>query len=77
MAETEIDPTVERVARALCQADGKDPDATYQTRKMICVRLPNGFEQRPEELPNWTTNVEEARRFVAAFNAMNDRGGNT
>ena len=68
----QIDPTVERVARAICEADGQNPDATFQTYKMVTVEVPNGFAVKPEELPMWHKHVDAARRFVAAYRAIVD-----
>lgn len=59
---------VERVARALCQADGKDPDA-LSLGKMVSERPGSAFVRRQETFPSWKNYEEEARRFIRAFDA--------
>ena len=53
---------VEQVARAICAADGKDPDER--------VRTSHTGEAEPERPPNWHRYRDEARRIVAAFEAL-------
>jgi len=52
---------VERVARAICKADGEDPDHMLQT----------GTESEPEQKQkrNWTNYERQARLFLAALDA--------
>jgi hypothetical protein len=62
---------VEKVARALCYADGSNPDARHSTGQMETVRTsPNCLETREITVPLWHTHVAEARRLVAAFEAL-------
>jgi hypothetical protein len=63
------DPRVERVARALCQADGKDPDKDITTGRMEVVRTHNTATQREVTEPQWKGYEPEAVRFLAAFDA--------
>ena len=60
---------IERVARALCAADGHDPEErVYVGSETIGT---DGADHYREVLaPAWTTYVGEARRFVAAMRAM-------
>jgi hypothetical protein len=50
---------VERVARAICKADGEDPDHMMQP----------GTESEPEQKQkrNWTNYERQARLFLAAL----------
>jgi hypothetical protein len=52
---------VERVARAMCKADGEDPDHMMQS----------GTESEPEQKQkrNWTNYERQARLFLAALDA--------
>lgn len=56
-----------RVARALCIADGRDPDGTV---------ISKAVEDAPTELgtlaesPAWTSYAGEARRIIAAMVAL-------
>ena len=65
----ENDPRIERVARALCQADHKDPDAEHETRER---ETSNPMELAQKRIPNWRRYeyVKEATKFVAAFDAL-------
>ena len=60
---------IERVARALCAADGHDPEEpVYVGSETIEA---DGVEHYREVVaPAWTTYTGEARRFVAAMRAM-------
>jgi hypothetical protein len=51
---------VEEVARALCRAAGKDPDAMQI--------------DRPKEIPQWQLYELEARKLIAAFEVMAKKG---
>lgn len=53
---------IEQVARAICAADGRDPDEQMRTD-------PIG-EAGPERPPQWHRYRDEARRIVAAFEAL-------
>lgn len=55
---------VKRVARALCQADGNDPNAQVPTGRMVLTG-----ERGPEFDFAWTDYQKEARRFIAALDA--------
>ena len=55
---------VERVARALCKADGKDPNARVPTGRMVITG-----ECGSEFYFLWTDYEKEARRFIAALDA--------
>ena len=55
---------IERVARALCKADGNDPNARVPTGRMV----PTG-ERGPDFYFAWTDYEKEARRFLAAIDA--------
>jgi alkylhydroperoxidase/carboxymuconolactone decarboxylase family protein YurZ len=65
---------VERVARAICLAEGLDPDADWRERESstLAMALPQGKEQR------WRTYVRQALAAIAAMGAatadMQDAG---
>jgi predicted nucleotidyltransferase len=64
------DDRVERVARAMSKADGKDPDRQEPTGRMETVRLSaNSVEQREATIKAWRAYEKEARRFIAALDA--------
>jgi hypothetical protein len=65
------DPRIERVARALCQADHKDPDAEHETRER---ETSNPMELAHKRIPNWQGfgYVKEATKFVAAYDALHE-----
>jgi hypothetical protein len=67
----ESDPRIERVARAICQAEGEDPDAEHLTHENETTRVGGAFERRQRSIPNWQDYVKEATKFVAAFDALN------
>lgn len=54
---------IERVARALCVADGLDPDADWRRsdQSMLAVAIPEGEEQR------WRTYASYARAAISAL----------
>ena len=65
---------VKHVARAMCEADGKDPDEPIRTGKMITTSPSKGVQQREEEVfPGWQSYMADARRFVAAYKALRTR----
>jgi hypothetical protein len=70
MPDEKIDPTIKRVARALCHASGENPDSSYQTGELIVVEKANMVTHDYEQAPRWKKYVPEAQRFAAAFNAM-------
>lgn len=60
---------IERVARALCAADGHDPEEPIHVGSETVEA--DGVEHYREVVaPTWTTYTSEARRFVAAMMAM-------
>lgn len=65
------DDRVERVARAMCAADGKDPDAQIETGEMENLRKGGAFERGPKTILAWEKCEPEARRFIAALDAAN------
>jgi hypothetical protein len=67
----ENDPRIERVARALCQVDGTDPDGEHPTATQETVRAASGaFHTVNVNIPNWQRHKTEAKHFVAAFDAL-------
>ena len=58
---------ITRVARALCIADGRDPDGTVISRAVEEVRTEFGALA---EAPAWTSYAGEARRITAAMVAL-------
>jgi hypothetical protein len=68
------DPRIERVARALCKADGKDPDQQVSTGKNASIKTPEGaISLGPEQQAAWKHFEPEARRFLAALEAAGSR----
>jgi hypothetical protein len=57
------------VARALCVADGSDPEAMIEVG-MDLVDEAGGERYHDVVAPAWTTYTSEARRFIAAARAM-------
>ena len=55
-------PHLEAVARAICTAGGKDPDADWQQRSGLPTML-----TVPGELPNWRMYLPQARAAVAVL----------
>jgi hypothetical protein len=66
----EYDPRIECVARALCQADGKNPNAEHQTHET--TRVGAAYQFGPKSIPNWYDYATEAKKFVAAFEALHE-----
>ena len=60
---------IARVARALCAADGNDPEAMIEIG-MDLVEEAGGERYHDVVAPAWTTYTREARRFIAAARAM-------
>ena len=58
---------IARVARALCVADGSDPDGTVISKAVEDV--PTEFGTLAEN-PAWTSYAGEARRIIAAMVAL-------
>jgi hypothetical protein len=67
----EYDPRIERVARALCQAAGKEPDAEHQTNEVEAKLGPVATLDN-KRIPNWQDYMTEAKKFVAAFDALQE-----
>lgn len=58
------DAKVERVARALCKANDEDPDKL--------VSIPGRVrENKNFNGPQWQKHAQEARDYIAAFEALN------
>jgi hypothetical protein len=64
---------IERVARALCQADGRDPDRSIETGQWETVVSGGHQTQRPAMLRGWNVYEKDAKQFVAALDAALDR----
>ena len=57
------DDRVERVARALCKIDGNDPNTKVPTGRMMATGGSDFYFA-------WTDYEKEARRFIAAIDAV-------
>jgi|HubBroStandDraft_6_1064221.scaffolds.fasta_scaffold207909_4 hypothetical protein len=68
---SESDQRIERVARAICQAEGEDPDAEHLTHENETTRVGAAYQFGPKSIPNWHDYKKEATKFVAAFDALN------
>jgi hypothetical protein len=68
----EIEPRVEKVARALCRAVGRNPDDLVGTGRTIRTRGTSGVLLQEEKVPCWRERdrLDEARKFVAGFDAL-------
>ena len=60
---------IARVARALCAADGNDPEAMIEIG-MDLVEEAGSERYHDVVAPAWTTYMGEARRYIAAARAM-------
>jgi hypothetical protein len=60
---------VERVARAMCKADGEDPDHLIPANMESVLESGLGHHKR---VLNWTTYEREARLFLAALDATKE-----
>jgi hypothetical protein len=67
----ENDPRIECVARAICKAEGEDPDAEHLTHENETTRVGAAYQSGPKSIPNWQDYKKEATKFVAAFDALN------
>jgi hypothetical protein len=72
------DDRIERVARAMCQANGGNPDGqvpTGETERVTTSSSPlhTSTEEQPVTVPAWKKYEQEARRFIAAFDACQGR----
>jgi len=63
------DSRIELVARAFCEADGKDPDETHQGDKVF-KQTGRGLEETYEDVPNWRGHASNAKKFVMAFDVL-------
>lgn len=64
---------LERVARALCQVEGTDPDSPYQTGDMETVQPhPGMVTYQPVTAPSWKKYEKDARRFIAAYDVLRE-----
>jgi hypothetical protein len=64
---------VERVARALCQADGRDPDRAIETGQWETIESGGLQTRRPVTLRGWKAYEKNAKQFLAALDAALDR----
>jgi ribonuclease PH len=60
---------IARVARALCVADGQDPEAEITVGTDV-VEEGGGERYHEVTAPAWTSYAGEARRMIAAVRAM-------
>jgi len=69
------DSRIELVARALCEAEGKDPDETQQGDRLPQVAGKVSTLDY-EDVPNWRYKrygyAAEAKKFVMAFDILNN-----
>jgi hypothetical protein len=63
---------LERVARALCRADNKDPEKTYQTGAVESVRQGNAIVTQYVTAPLWKKYEPEAAKFIAVYEALRE-----
>jgi hypothetical protein len=69
----EMTDRLERVARALCQVEGVNPDGTYQTGEMETVQPhPGMVTYQPVIAQNWKKFEKDAHRFIAAYEALRE-----
>jgi hypothetical protein len=71
----EMEPRVEKVARALCRAVGKNPDDLVGTGRTIRTRGTSGVLLQEEKVACWRERdrLDEARKFIAAFDALSSQ----
>lgn len=63
---------IERVARALSVAKGRDPDEKISLGYLEGENQRLGFEASPFQGGVWLCEVPEAAKFVAAMDALKD-----
>jgi hypothetical protein len=76
----EIEPRIEQVARALCRAVVRNPDEFVRTGRTIRTRTgTSGVSLEEEKVPCWQQGecLDEARKFVAAFDALSGQSEST
>ena len=61
---------IDRVAHALCVADGQDPEAGITIGSEVVDEGDGGERYHEVTAPAWTTYASEARRMIAAVRAM-------
>ncbi|RAK66365.1 hypothetical protein [Phenylobacterium kunshanense] len=61
---------IERVARAICAARGKNPDGDSGTGALRTVRRGNLVTQDRDPIPNWRLSETDAKVFIAAQEAL-------
>ena len=61
---------IARVARALCVADGQDPEASITVGIDEVENGDGGEHYHKVTAPAWTSYAGEARRMIAAVRAM-------
>jgi len=60
---------IERVARALCEAGGQDPDKLLGTGLTETIQVGDSTTEVPKTRPNWSVFEKDARKFLAALEA--------
>lgn len=60
---------VERVARAMCKADGEDPDHLFRADMESGTGSGSEYQKR---VLNWTNYEREARLFLAGLDAVKE-----
>lgn len=65
-----LDRRLERLARALCELKGDDPDCARVTEHDETVLQGNSLERRAVKEPNWYALVPEAGRFLVLQDAL-------
>jgi len=63
------DSRIELVARAFCEADGKDPDEMHQGDRLPPVAGEVAALDY-EVVPNWQDHATAAKKFVMAFDVL-------
>ena len=61
---------IARVARALCAADGHDPETSIEVGGEMIDLGDGATWHREAEVPAWTSYAGEARRIIAAMVAL-------
>jgi hypothetical protein len=69
---TDYDDRVEGLARELCQADGRNPDAQIRTgeiRTARSIQCQSSIEQQSVTWPAWKIYEGKARKLITACDA--------
>jgi hypothetical protein len=61
---------IEEVARALCEADGKNSDEPYFPGERELITEGKKQTDRPVQKPRWEAYRTEAHKFIAAYRVM-------